>query len=195
VDALADYGYIKSQGGNAPLMGEIMRQALTTGVADDVLHRLCSEYQQRANILCDILQKDGRIHIPYVPQGGYFVWVEFPAAVKDVSTFLKYCGDEIHFMIGSRCNLVGDVSDELLTARLCFADMDESDLKEGTMLLLKKLSSFLRHPKVEGSDDTFLFMAYGISDPSEGIHRDRAAEDMSSSVAGNDNFFTLAYGI
>ena len=134
-----------------------MRVALTKGICDSVLAHVNAAYQRRASLLCDILQTESRIHISVLPLGGYFVWISLHG-IADTNDFLPYCRDRrVGFLPGSRCGGFVDPSrsvprqdDDNQTndfahqddncrkfARLCFADMDESDIVEGAKLFVQ----------------------------------------------------------
>lgn len=159
IDSIADLGYIQSQGGCAPFVGNILRTALEEGFQDQILERLNKSYKERCRILCDVLESEPGIRIRYRPKGGYFVWVDFldlPEADNEIgsdsgadspaSTFARYCFKRgLKFMPGIKCDSVYDCFEqsgqpqELCqnSARLCFADMDVQDVADGAKLLVQ----------------------------------------------------------
>jgi DNA-binding transcriptional MocR family regulator len=159
IQAVVNYGYIQSQGGVAPLTGEIMRRALASGQVDRVLTKLQDSYRIRSQLLCDILllRVDDKAQIrAFRPIGGYFVWIQFPVAMGHVADFLDYCRPRVNFMPGPQCDAVddtvittgyGDAANGALLlssfARLCFADMDIGDLEAGAHLLLAKFRAYM----------------------------------------------------
>ena len=157
VEALSQVGYIQSQGGCAPFLGHVMRVALVQGQCDVVLDDLLSTYRRRSKLLCDTLQAEPRIQIHQLPLGGYFVWVSFED-VDDTDALLTYCQEQgLTFLPGRRCgdflqtgskgNLSATETDALIwcqrSARLCFADMDESDLTAGAQWLMQCYQEFV----------------------------------------------------
>lgn len=147
VDSLVDLGYIQSQGGCAPFVGELMRTALE-GIQDHVLKNLNAAYKDRSQSLCRILDTEPGIEIANRPLGGFFLWVSFSNLPPgtDASTFAGYCLKRgLKFMPGVRCDSVindctsSNVPHDLCknSARLCFADMDVKDVEEGAKLLLQ----------------------------------------------------------
>ena len=148
IQSLINYGYIRSQGGCLPLMGEIMRNALIHNTVDQVLHKLVEAYQYRSQLLYDILRQEPRIIIPAQPVGGYFMWIQFPPKIVDVMDFLEFCRPELNFMPGVKCDALDaeQASKEFslrLYARLCFADMDVAALETGANLLLSKFRAYM----------------------------------------------------
>ena len=137
VAALQNYGYIRSQGGCVPFVGELMRLVLESGLATQVLKKLQTEYQHRATLLCDILQEEN-IRVCVRPTGGYFVWIELP--VDNVADFSQYSLDHgVKFLTGVSCDHFGG-TDCAQYGRLCFADLPLSDLEEGA----RKLGALVR---------------------------------------------------
>ena len=143
IDKVAQYGYIQSQGGGAPFVGEVMCTAMSSGVADTVLTDLCAAYKDRADLLCNILEKDPRVEITIRPQGGYFLWIKLPFNSND---FLEFCQDRgINFLPGSRCSPFSPSPAELDNyARLCFADLPTEDMVTGANRLLECVDDYAR---------------------------------------------------
>mmetsp|Transcript_18589 Transcript_18589/g.27570 ORF Transcript_18589/g.27570 Transcript_18589/m.27570 type:complete len:502 (+) Transcript_18589:38-1543(+) len=158
IDSIVDLGYIQSQGGCAPFIGNLLRTALENGLQDEILDKLNESYKDRCKILCSILESEPGIRICYRPMGGYFMWVEFldlttaekkidNNVIEDspVSTFAKFCLDHgLKFMPGVKCDSVLDCFEQSqqpkelceTSARLCFADMDAGDVADGAKLLV-----------------------------------------------------------
>lgn len=137
IAALQNYGYIQSQGGCVPFVGEMMRLVLESGLATQVLTKLQAVYQHRATLLCDILREEG-IRVCVHPTGGYFLWIELP--VDNAADFSRYSLDHgVKFLPGVSCDHFGG-TDCAPYGRLCFADLPLPDLEEGA----RKLGSVLR---------------------------------------------------
>jgi thiaminase/transcriptional activator TenA len=159
IESLVDLGYIQSQGGCAPFVGEMVRTALEGGWQERILKQLVTSYKARCKKLCEILESEPGIHIRNRPLGGFFLWVDFknlpePSAAEDTpsvggdaaAAFAKYCFDRgLKIMPGSRADSVlEDCASSrqpkdlcFNSARLCFADMDVQDLEEGATLLIQ----------------------------------------------------------
>lgn len=139
ISAVEQYGYIQSQGGCVPFIGELMRLVLESGLATKVLTNLREAYQHRANLLCDILEE---VNIPVCvrPTGGYFLWIELP--VNNVTEFAEYCLDrDIKFLPGRSCDPF-EGQECAQYGRLCFADLPLSDLEEGARKLGGLLNAY-----------------------------------------------------
>lgn len=116
IQQLSQYGYIDSQGGNAPFMGNIMTNAIHKGLLDSYLDKLRIEYKERYELVCGILQKEPRLRVLSINEprvGGYFIWVQFPPTVNS-DKFLIYSIKKfgVRFMTGSKTNpFPGDEDD------------------------------------------------------------------------------------
>lgn len=115
IESIVDVGYIQSQGGCAPFIGNVLRTALEEGFQDQILERLNASYKDRCRILCDILEtaEPSSIRIRCRPTGGYFVWVDFldlPAAAAETTR-----------VVGSSTEEGADNSPASLFARYCLA--------------------------------------------------------------------------
>ena len=156
IDSIADLGYIQSQGGCAPFVGNVLRTALEGGLQDRILAGLNASYQERCETLCDVLDSEPGIRIACRPAGGYFVWVDFldlprtedetGAGEPPSSAFASHClRHGLRFMPGVRCDPVVDGFQQSgqpkdlceSSARLCFADMDLHDVSDGAKLLVR----------------------------------------------------------
>ena len=163
IKPMCGIGYIVSQGGCTPFIGEIMRTALQERICDNVLHSLNDSFKHRCNLLCDILKTESGIRIDTIPQGGYFLWISF-TGIDDVCDFREYCQSRgVSFLAGRRCDTWDDDDDDTddsdnnnleaisglprnasdSWARLCFADLDERELKDGANLLIQCYREFI----------------------------------------------------
>ena len=164
VQSIAHHGYIQSQGGLAPFVGDlIMCRALVDRIVENFLKKLNAEYANRARKICTILQEDERIVLPNgCPTGGYFLWVKFPQDV-DSEEFLKFCvdqGTDVRFRPGALCDAFANhldkeeqISNDEASgvastsfrsyARLCFADLDMRDLEDGSREMVKVFKMYM----------------------------------------------------
>ena len=143
------------QGGNGPFVNELLRIALTNGVADEVLNGLIKSYQKRAQMLVTALSVEPDIRVVHVPQGGYFVWIAFPEWL-DTRELLNTCHHRVTFLPGPRCNAIPTTITTTINqndthhsfqnfARLCFADLDESDLVTGAQRLIEAYRAYAKN--------------------------------------------------
>lgn len=152
IQRLSNYGYIDSQGGNAPFMGSIMTNAIESGLLDSYLDKLRIEYKERYELVCGILQQEPRLSILSIDEpraGGYFIWVQFPPSVN-ADDFLTYSIDNygVRFMKGTKTNPFPDDDDDIgiaikSCARICFADLNRDDLREGTEKFVEAFQSYI----------------------------------------------------
>jgi len=99
IDALSEYGYIRSQGGCLPFVGEVMRTALQSdnNLVDRVLLNLKQNYQERSDVLCRALllrdDKEEDIDISFLrPTGGYFLSMKPGIDIKPVTRIVLITG-------------------------------------------------------------------------------------------------------
>lgn len=153
IQRLVRYGYINSQGGNAPFMGRLMTHAVESGLLDSYLDKLRIEYKERYEIVCDILRKEPRLNVFSFEEpraGGYFIWVTFPPTV-DADDFLNYSIKTygVKFMAGTKAIPHPLPSNDDIgaaiksSARLCFADLNRDDLRNGTESFVKAFQSYI----------------------------------------------------
>lgn len=129
-------------------MNEMLRLALTNGVADKVLDGLNQSYRRRSQRLVTALADEPDLRVVHPPRGGYFVWIAFPEWV-DTRRLLATCRHRVTFLPGPRCDAVSPPpSDDAVVAsfanfaRLCFADADEPDLVTGAQRLIEAYRAF-----------------------------------------------------
>ncbi|KAK1740086.1 PLP-dependent aminotransferase family protein [Skeletonema marinoi] len=152
IERLSNYGYIDSQGGNAPFMGSIMANAIEMGLLDSYLDKLRIEYKERYGLVCGILQQEPRLSILSIDEprgGGYFIWVRFPPTVN-ADEFLTYSIENygVRFMAGTKTNPFPNDEDDIGTAikscaRICFADLNREDLRKGTETFVEAFQSYI----------------------------------------------------
>jgi DNA-binding transcriptional MocR family regulator len=161
---LENIGYIQSQGGVAPFVSEVMRLSLESGaVAENIAH-LSAEYKERATAVVLALQSlEPVLSIPFVPTGGYFLWVNFKfpadrnatgADFVDFLAALPECNTSgsgpVLLLKGKICTLHGVSSkvqnDSWLvnSARICFACLSKDDLMSGVSRIKSGLDKFLK---------------------------------------------------
>jgi 2-aminoadipate transaminase len=152
IQRLKSYGYICSQGGNAPFVGRMMTHAIESNLLDAYLDKLKHEYAERYELMCNILKDEPRIAVltRRCPgkRGGYFIWIEFPSVVNSAE-FLTYSmlNYGVKFMAGGRCDPFTEAdpcgSHIRSCARLCFADLDREELAPATSAFVESFRTFM----------------------------------------------------
>lgn len=148
IESLENLGYIQSQGGCTPLVGELMKTSLSETIGDRVLANLNAAFQERSERLCQILASDKGIRFDTKPLGGYFVWISFDG-INDTGNFLSFCCERgVRFLPGERCDIDAhkQESDCRRWARFCFADLDMDDLEKGASLVVQCYREYLTKP-------------------------------------------------
>ena len=132
ISQVDQYGYIVSQGGVAPLMGEIMKNVILSGGLDDQLSNLKEDYKNRVTIISSKIDASPEIEIVFRPLGGYFLWIRF-LHLKDDDDFEKFCSElkeseGVTVLPSFRCDDNDDAFESTAanlllknTARICFA--------------------------------------------------------------------------
>jgi 2-aminoadipate transaminase len=75
------------------------------------------------------------------PHGGFFVWLELPAAVQTPALLQEARDAGVKLQPGTRFSIAGHFSNGL---RLCFACHSEQDIREGCQRLGQVLYAHLR---------------------------------------------------
>jgi DNA-binding transcriptional MocR family regulator len=92
-----------------------------------------------------ILEQDLRLEVVVKPLGGYFLWIRLFAKEHQflqAADFLEYCLYRgIRFLPGEQCDPSNSGSLSQF-ARLCFADLDETDLRDGAQLFVSLYRGF-----------------------------------------------------
>ncbi|GMH66503.1 hypothetical protein TrRE_jg7037 [Triparma retinervis] len=73
---IENLGYIRSQGGIAPLNSELMRIILTRGLLQPHLASVKSALKLRLDLILEKVASCPNITVPYPPTGGYFLWLK-----------------------------------------------------------------------------------------------------------------------
>ncbi len=153
IDSIENLGYIRSQGGCTPMVGELMRISLSEGISDRVLANLNLAYRERSARLCQIISSDDGIIFDTEPLGGYFTWVSFDG-IDNTGDFLTFCSDRgVRFLPGERCDVSGPQENHYPNdqrtdcrrwARFCFADLDMDELETGAKLIVQCYREYLK---------------------------------------------------
>lgn len=144
---LAQRAYLISGGGVAPFASLVMLEAIRSGGLDACLTQLNATFARRCAALCDELSAAaptaGWHLVP--PSGGYFVWLRLPADVPVAALLVAAKERGCAVLDGARCcgtggsaedeALTGGVADARQHVRLCFAYLDEAQLRDGATRL------------------------------------------------------------
>jgi 2-aminoadipate transaminase len=147
---LAQRAYLVSGGGVAPFVSLVVLEALRSGAQDAYLARLTAAYSLRCGVLCDALRAaaaDAGWSFRQ-PSGGYFVWLRLPEGVTAAALMPACKARSVAVLDGARCSggtpeqlaLMGGVADVHQHVRLCFANLDEQQLRDGVAKLAAALA-------------------------------------------------------
>ena len=143
--AIAGRAYLVSGGGVAPLSSLVVLEALLSGGMDAHLEHLKHHYSRRCGVLCDALRAaTADAGWSFVqPSGGYFLWLRLPPGVTGAALASAAKARALAVLDGARCCGVGEhgaapaggVADVAQHVRLCFALLDEAQLRDGVARL------------------------------------------------------------
>lgn len=166
IKVLEQTGFIQSGGGLNPFASIIVESFIRNGKQEKYIKHLCTIYQQRCKVMTDSLQQDlGAVEVTiehimlpdlekpcYVSvTGGFFLWLRLPTSWHiDVESFLEYCKNMEHplsFFAGHKFLIGESIDPEIDTnngwwknsIRLCFAYLDEDDIRLGISRLANAL--------------------------------------------------------
>ena len=127
-------GYLVSQGGVMPFVGDVIEQVMTTKELDSSLDNLCEQLKIRADTLYDTCGANN-LEVVAPSTGGYFMLVKVPEDCKldaddndrgaAFATLLKK-EYNVAVLAGSRTGPAG-----VDYVRVCFAYLPAGDIKEG----------------------------------------------------------------
>lgn len=126
---LLENGFINSGGSINHYASHIVRHAIDMGLQRKHVGELRRAYRSRVEVMQDSLQSTfGDLATWRRPDGGYFFWLRFAAAV-DTAALRERAGElQTGFQHGSVFSRDGRLSNFL---RLSFAHYDEDDIREG----------------------------------------------------------------
>lgn len=132
-------GLLQSGGGQNPMVGALVEQALRVGAADAHLAKIRSTLAQRAAVLGAALRR----YLPdaefEAPGGGYFIWLRVPDAAAPTDRLLARARENgVSFVPGSAFSASGGQLDRL---RLSFAHYDAARLELGAERLAVAVQS------------------------------------------------------
>lgn len=126
-------GLLNSGGGLNPFTSALVRSAIELGLQQEHLAHLQAVYTRRSAVLSAALRQHLPASVTFVePQGGFFVWLEFPETV-DVAALLPALDRQlVLFHPGIKFSSAGGLRNY---ARLSFAYYDDDDLVKGVRRL------------------------------------------------------------
>jgi DNA-binding transcriptional MocR family regulator len=134
-ESLEGIGYVQSQGGVAPLVGELVRASMAAGAVQRSLDGLVAEYAGRARLVEEALGGVGGMSVEFPLDGGYFAWVRFELPggmdIKAFCELLEAADEPVRLLPGNVCRVEGGEEEGEQHARLCFASLDTEELVEG----------------------------------------------------------------
>ena len=150
VSALADRGYVASGGCVAPLAAGLVAEAIALGDQSEWLETLRSTLGAAATALAEAVEEEREAtgwSTSETPTGGYFLWVKLPEGVTATSLAKHAAREEVAYLAGSRCVPAGAAGAEDAArrcdehVRLCFAFLEEDELREGARRLARAVRS------------------------------------------------------
>jgi DNA-binding transcriptional MocR family regulator len=151
IRALADRGYLSSGGCVSPLAAAVATSVVASGDQKTWLAALRARYASAAAVLAEAVSKETAAtgwRMRNVPSGGYFAWIELPERC-DVDAFaLEAKKEKVTTLGGERC-VAGEADAEAVAAcgrcvRVCFAYLDEEDIKEGIRRLARAVRNSVK---------------------------------------------------
>jgi DNA-binding transcriptional MocR family regulator len=134
----------------------VVLQMIRSGGLDACLARLNGTYSRRCDALCEALRAAAATTgWQFVqPSGGYFLWLRLPADVPVAAllTAAKERGAAV--LDGARCcgsaedAPTGGVADAHQHVRLCFAYLEEAELRDGVARLAAALADARGKPRL-----------------------------------------------
>ena len=148
---LAQRAYLTSGGGVAPFTSLVVREAIRSGGLDACVTRLVDTFRRRCGVLCDALHAHAAATGWQFrqPVGGYFLWLRLPDDVPAAALLAAASERGVGVLDGARCcgagggadlPLTGGVADTRQHVRLCFAFLDEAELREGVARMAAALA-------------------------------------------------------
>ena len=144
--SLVQRAYLVSGGGVAPFTSLVVLEAIRSGGLDACVTRLVDTFTRRCGVLCDALRASAAATgwTFRQPRGGYFLWLRLPDDVPAAALLAAARQHGVSVLDGARCcgagggadlPLTGGAADTRQHVRLCFAFLEEAELREGVARL------------------------------------------------------------
>jgi len=141
IKTISDCAYLDSNGGLNPFIASIVHNLLDDNSLKTHIDVLRTHLRQRAEVLCKVLDNSDLLIDYRKPDGGYFVWVNLPIDLTQISN-LNYLFNKhkVKFHIGNKFSGNGDMKNYV---RLCYAYYNSNDIQIGTQRFLDLLKEIL----------------------------------------------------
>ncbi len=137
---IAACGLLDSGGGLNPYTSGIVGSAIELGLAQEHLALLKATYRARLGALCKALRAELPSEVRFrEPEGGFFVWLEFPPAIDTAALLPRALERGLEFMPGPRFSHRDGLRHGM---RLSFAYFEIPDLEEGARRLGRLVREF-----------------------------------------------------
>lgn len=133
MDKLVNLQFIYSGGSVNQYTSHIVRSALELGLQQAYLANLRSVYRNRIDIVAQALKQHLGDMVQFrKPEGGFFMWLEFPPHVDTAALLPHAEARHVSFQPGVNFSAIQGMNNFM---RLCFAYYDDDLLKEGVRRL------------------------------------------------------------
>lgn len=146
ISHLSQNGYINSQGGCCPLIGEVARRLILNGSIERNIQLLSLSYSSNVSAALDELSKcvpPSLLSVPFKPRGGYFLWVRVGEGVEDAEALIDtlLSDKNVAVLKGKLCDPIAGGNnigiDLSRFFRICFAFLEGELVREGVRRIVE----------------------------------------------------------
>jgi 2-aminoadipate transaminase len=146
ISHLSQNGYINSQGGCCPLIGEVARRLILNGSVERNIQLLSHSYSSNVSAALDELSKcvpPSLLSVPFKPRGGYFLWVRVGDGVEDAEALVDslLTDKNVAVLKGKACDPIAGGNnigiDLSRYFRICFAFLEGEQVREGVRRIVE----------------------------------------------------------
>ena len=131
---------------SSSLSQAIIEKFILSGGIEKHISKICKEYKQKRDAMCNALSKFAPPGMTWVkPKGGYYVWCNLPEAYRLWSLFPKAAEKKVVFVPGSSFYVSPGQGDNQMRLNFTYASLNE--IEDGVMYLceaIKELSEVSR---------------------------------------------------